>query len=342
MPYSANAYVVDYKNPHAITDVINHVENGKYGSVTKDIDAHITRKMQILGPYFAPHPSLINKYLKGVTDHEETHPSENIEVTGMSHQNVINFDSDRRHIQKDVAAPKREKDVPAAPILVFNQVVWPKPIFHRVVLPKRIQTPAIKMIVSFALRFFMEHIIFKHIESCVFYAHSPNDLPKNEYCCCSCCCYCFPDILSYSLCNNDLQEWYHAPNAYHGESSGLKPKISLPPTYSTRKDKGVYVGVHKEKDNKVGAEDNSVYGRVQEEEDNKVDGEDTCVYTGVQEEEDNKVDDKGKGVYVGVQEEEDNKVDAEDDGLEDMWREMSMAIETSKVWLHYFDFTFQL
>jgi len=44
---------------------------------------------------------------------------------------------------------------------------------------------------------------------------------------------------------------------------------------------------------------------------------------------------KDKGVYLGVQEEEDNTVDAEDDGLEDIWREMSMAIETSKVWLHF-------
>ncbi|MCI25042.1 SNF2 domain-containing protein CLASSY 1-like, partial [Trifolium medium] len=39
---------------------------------------------------------------------------------------------------------------------------------------------------------------------------------------------------------------------------------------------------------------------------------------------------KDKGVYVGVQEEENNEVDAEDDGLEDIWREMSLAIETSK------------
>lgn len=38
----------------------------------------------------------------------------------------------------------------------------------------------------------------------------------------------------------------------------------------------------------------------------------------------------GKGVYVGVQEEED-EVDTKDDGLDDIWREMSMAIECSKV-----------
>ncbi|KAI5446313.1 Protein CHROMATIN REMODELING 35, variant 3, partial [Lathyrus oleraceus] len=37
-----------------------------------------------------------------------------------------------------------------------------------------------------------------------------------------------------------------------------------------------------------------------------------------------------KGVYVGAHEEVDNKVDAEDERLEDVWREMYMAIETSK------------
>ncbi|TKY68245.1 SNF2 domain-containing protein CLASSY 1 [Spatholobus suberectus] len=36
-----------------------------------------------------------------------------------------------------------------------------------------------------------------------------------------------------------------------------------------------------------------------------------------------------KGVYIGVQEEED-QVDTEDDGLEDIWKEMSMEIECSK------------
>jgi len=38
-----------------------------------------------------------------------------------------------------------------------------------------------------------------------------------------------------------------------------------------------------------------------------------------------------KGVYVGVLEEEEDDIDIEDDGLEDIWKEMSMAIECSKV-----------
>lgn len=38
-----------------------------------------------------------------------------------------------------------------------------------------------------------------------------------------------------------------------------------------------------------------------------------------------------RGIYVGVQEEEEDELDTEDDGLGDIWKEMSMAIECSKV-----------
>lgn len=40
---------------------------------------------------------------------------------------------------------------------------------------------------------------------------------------------------------------------------------------------------------------------------------------------------KDKGVYVGVEEDDDNRKKAEDDGLGDIWQEMSMAMEISKV-----------
>lgn len=45
---------------------------------------------------------------------------------------------------------------------------------------------------------------------------------------------------------------------------------------------------------------------------------------------------KDKGVYIGVQEETNLEIDAEEDALDDIWREMSMAIECSKVWLLMF------
>ena len=40
---------------------------------------------------------------------------------------------------------------------------------------------------------------------------------------------------------------------------------------------------------------------------------------------------KDKGVYVGVEEDVDTQTENEDDGLGDIWQEMSMALEFSKV-----------
>lgn len=40
---------------------------------------------------------------------------------------------------------------------------------------------------------------------------------------------------------------------------------------------------------------------------------------------------RDKGVYVGVLEEENDQVDTKDEELEDIWKEMSMAMECSKV-----------
>ena len=40
---------------------------------------------------------------------------------------------------------------------------------------------------------------------------------------------------------------------------------------------------------------------------------------------------KEKGVYVGIEEEDDHRTGTEDDGLGDIWTEMTMALECSKV-----------
>lgn len=40
---------------------------------------------------------------------------------------------------------------------------------------------------------------------------------------------------------------------------------------------------------------------------------------------------KEKGIYVGIEEEDDHRTDTEDDGLGDIWKEMTMALECSKV-----------
>ncbi|TKY47886.1 SNF2 domain-containing protein CLASSY 3 [Spatholobus suberectus] len=205
--------VVDYSNPFTVSAVLDRLESGKYGSVTKDIEALIAQKMQILGPYFAKYPILVNQLSKVVMDHnEETPKLENQQVTGSKHQNFI-----------DLEGEHTEKDVPAVPnpVVIIDsdeeddrdqKSIVP---FHEVVLPRLVApSPALKMI------------------------------------------------------------GYHSPIPYPGEREDLKVETSM-----------------------AGKGNNTR---------------------------------SNKGVYIGVQEEEEDQDDTEDDGLEDIWKEMSMAIECSK------------
>ncbi|WCJ40931.1 Protein CHROMATIN REMODELING 35 [Euphorbia peplus] len=54
----SSSEVVDYRDPFAIAKIINKLDGGKYGSVTKEIEALTSRKLQVLGPYVKKNPSL--------------------------------------------------------------------------------------------------------------------------------------------------------------------------------------------------------------------------------------------------------------------------------------------
>jgi len=119
LPCLTHGDVVDYSSPYAISNVINRLGSGKFGSVTKNIEDLITQKMQILGPYFAKCPRLVSQLLRVVTDHDEETPNmENKNVTGLQHRNVIDLDSDREDTEKDVLAPKRGYNVTAVPFII--------------------------------------------------------------------------------------------------------------------------------------------------------------------------------------------------------------------------------
>lgn len=157
-PYSAHdkieqktsSNVVDYSNPFAISDFLDRLDSGKFGSVTKDIEALIARKMQLLAPYFAKYPTLVDHLMKVVLKHdEETRKLDNRQVTGLAHQNVRDLEG--KHIEKYVPpAPSsiviidsdEEDDRDPKLFLPFNEVVLPKQ-----------PSPAVKMIVSFPLFF---------------------------------------------------------------------------------------------------------------------------------------------------------------------------------------------
>ncbi|XP_045791762.1 protein CHROMATIN REMODELING 35-like [Trifolium pratense] len=310
LPHSAHGNVVDYKNPDVISDVIHRLESGKYGSVTKDIEALITQKMQTLGPYFAKYPILINKLLKVVSNHEEeNHNPENKKVTGMSNHNVIDLDLDEGDIERDVLAPKREKNVPAAPFPVViidsdeeddrDQTCFLP--FHEVILPKPVQSPAIKRIGYHAPYSYPGGSAALALETSL----PPKDNIKKD------------KGVHVGVHEEEDNKGYHAPNAYNGGSVVVALETSPPPKDNIKKDKGGYVGVHKEEDNQGYHAPNAYHGE----------SADLKFETSLPPKDNTK---KDTGVYVGVQEEENNEVDAEDDGLEDIWREMSLAIETSK------------
>ncbi|XP_022634657.1 protein CHROMATIN REMODELING 35-like isoform X2 [Vigna radiata var. radiata] len=86
--------VADHSNASAISDVVVHTEHGKYGSVTKEIEDLIAIKMQILGPYFAKYPVLVNEFMNVVTDHDKD--------TGLTYHNVIDLTGE--NIEKKVHA----------------------------------------------------------------------------------------------------------------------------------------------------------------------------------------------------------------------------------------------
>ncbi|MED6212202.1 hypothetical protein PIB30_080947 [Stylosanthes scabra] len=137
-PYSN---VVDYSDPFAISSVLNQFDSGKFGSVTKDIEALREKKMQMLGPYFAKYPSLINQLLKVTTNHsEETAKLEIVQVTS-AHQ----------HVKK---GEQIKKDVPVAPSSIViidsddedDSDKKPDPRFNQVMLPVPIRpSPALQM-----------------------------------------------------------------------------------------------------------------------------------------------------------------------------------------------------
>lgn len=105
-------------------------------------------------------PKLINQFPKVVTNHDEETPiSVNKKMNGMSHQNVIDLDLDGGHMEKNVLAPKRENDVPGAPFPIViidsdeedDMDQKSRLPFYEVALPRPVQSPALKVTVSFTL-----------------------------------------------------------------------------------------------------------------------------------------------------------------------------------------------
>ncbi|KAG7975985.1 hypothetical protein I3843_06G125900 [Carya illinoinensis] len=208
--------VIDYGNPFAIPDLLERLGSGKYGSVTKDIEALIARRMQMLHPYFSKYPTLSNTFLEAEKNQSKEASKQ---ATRTSDINIIDLEDE--HVTNDVKAL-------APPVVVIesddedNGYQEPFVPFREIVLPR----------------------------------------PAGQF--------LMKDFLDYRV-----------------------------PLANTKKG-----GAQREK---------------------------ASAELKVKRENGDELEIKGeKGVYVGIDDEENHQNDAEDDGLEDMWKEMSMALECSK------------
>uniref|UniRef100_A0A5B7AIW7 Putative SNF2 domain-containing protein CLASSY 2-like n=1 Tax=Davidia involucrata TaxID=16924 RepID=A0A5B7AIW7_DAVIN len=85
--------VVDFSDPFAVPHLLEGLDCGKFGSVTKEIEELLARRMQTVKPYFAMHPTLPYMCLSKEAS-EVNRPA--------THQDVIVLEDD--HVVNDVSA----------------------------------------------------------------------------------------------------------------------------------------------------------------------------------------------------------------------------------------------
>ncbi|KAA8546009.1 hypothetical protein F0562_020540 [Nyssa sinensis] len=91
--------VVDYSDPFAVPDLLEGLDSGKFGSVTKEIEELLDRRMQTLKTYYAMHPTLPYTCLNV----EKSASKEASKVNCLAtHQDVIVLEDD--HAVNDVPA----------------------------------------------------------------------------------------------------------------------------------------------------------------------------------------------------------------------------------------------
>ncbi|KAK4742292.1 hypothetical protein SAY87_000293 [Trapa incisa] len=119
--------VVDYSDPSAIGDVLHELQGGRYGSVTKEIEALVATKVKILGMWTSLNMS------KPSTNSKSREENDLEATTPLGRKNVFDLDEVRK-FPPDAAHPiliidsdeEDEKDmIPSYP---FQKIFLPKPI----------------------------------------------------------------------------------------------------------------------------------------------------------------------------------------------------------------------
>lgn len=114
-----SARVFDYSDPFTIPDLLESINSGKYGSVTKDVEALVERKMQVFHSLFAMCPDL--EY------------NVNGEVSDVVSKDVVDLESAEAKCIVPTTDPvviiesDEEEDVDRKPFHHFQEIAFPRP-----------------------------------------------------------------------------------------------------------------------------------------------------------------------------------------------------------------------
>ncbi|CAO2815011.1 unnamed protein product [Amaranthus hypochondriacus] len=120
-----NGLVYDYSDPFTIPDLLESITSGKYGSVTKDVEALVARKTQVFNSLFTMCPDLEWALPSAMYNRD-------IEVSGKKINDVVDLArSETKSIipTTDVyIIDSDEEDVNRRPLNHFQEISFPRPL----------------------------------------------------------------------------------------------------------------------------------------------------------------------------------------------------------------------
>ena len=127
----ASINVLHYSSPSVISPLLDHSDDKKFGSVTKEIQALLAQRMQVMSPYFAKYPSLLDRFVEvGMNKKEETRKLGSQQVTGSANQGVRDLEEEHTtnvpaatSLPDIIVLSDEEDDRDEKPSLPFQEVV---------------------------------------------------------------------------------------------------------------------------------------------------------------------------------------------------------------------------
>ncbi|KAE8724674.1 isoflavone reductase-like protein [Hibiscus syriacus] len=326
--------VVDFSDPFAFTNMLEtHNSGGKYGSVTKEIEALFSRNSLLVSKILALHPSLSKVSMDvGKCQRKEASKVPSRQLAHLSRNFFIDLEDESVGSSiTSTASPvvvlvsDNEDNRNHRPLCAFQEIVLKKPsdVLHSEVEKMAGESMRNRSSLKENVSLTSKSDLKKDQDN-----KNPRPLhPFQEI------VLKMPSVVLPSKVKTPLRptmESYASAREEHRSSSlsCLEENVSLTSENNIKKDEdnknprplhpsqGTVSSKHSSKEKTVG-----------ECRSNKTDPKENVSLTS---ETDLK---KDEGVYLGVEEDSDTQNENGDDGLGDIWQEMSMALEISKVFL---------